>query len=192
MLLSSRLAGLEHTLADMLSCLLFSRLAGLEPIVDNVLEFDTLKNTLEEWCIQEQETVDQLPLLEVTKEKLLLQQKECHALLEGCMAQVEPLQKLDELAEQFLRDTEVGVVITRLPPVCARVRVYMCMHVYMFGNHLFSCGQTSKGLLIYVVHADGSAHQAVFFSLFLSPSLCWGASFIVEQCLLGTCLPVYV
>jgi hypothetical protein len=79
----------------------------LEPVVDQVLEFDELKNTLGNWCIGQQETIDQLPLLEVTEVKLLEQQQECHALLEGLTAQSDSLEKLDTIATRFLRDTEV-------------------------------------------------------------------------------------
>ena len=75
--------------------------------MDEVLEFDDLKNTLGNWCISEQETIDQLPLLEVTEEKLQLQQQECHTLLEGITAQDSPLERLQGIADQFLRDTEV-------------------------------------------------------------------------------------
>lgn len=86
------------------------RLAGLEPIVDSVLEFDELRKGLEGECVQQQEALDQLPLLEVTEEQLLTQQQECHALLQGVEAQAEALGKLDAVAEQFLRDTEVSGV----------------------------------------------------------------------------------
>ena len=78
--------------------------------MDQVLEFDELKSSLEVWCVQQQETIDQLPLLEVTEEQLLKQQEECHALLEGVDTQSASLQKLEAIADQFLRDTEVGVV----------------------------------------------------------------------------------
>ncbi len=77
--------------------------------MDQVLEFDTLKNSLETWCVDQQETIDQLPLLEVTEDKLWEQQQECHALLQDLTARADSLQKLDKLAEQFLRDTEVSV-----------------------------------------------------------------------------------
>lgn len=83
------------------------RLSGLEPVVDKVVEFDDLKHSLGEWCIQQQETIDQLPLLEVTEKQLLQQQQECHALLEDITSHSESVQKLEDIADEFLRDTEV-------------------------------------------------------------------------------------
>ena len=75
--------------------------------MDKVLEFDQLRTSLQTQCVQQQETIDQLPLLEVTEEQLLREQQECHALLEQLGGQAEAVQKLEGLAEQFLRDTEV-------------------------------------------------------------------------------------
>lgn len=123
------------------------RLSGLEPIVDKVLEFDDLKNTLGNWCVSEQETLDQLPLLEVTEVKLQLQQQECHALLEGITVQSSPLERLQDIADQFLRDTEVWgwrggmgggegrggtivvlIVVHFVPTACAEHCRSLCSH----------------------------------------------------------------
>lgn len=90
---------------------ILSRLAGLEPIVDRVLEFEALKNSLEEWCVEQQEVIEQLPPLEITEEQLLQQRKESSALLEGIVAKVESLQQLEDIVSHFFRDTEVCMYI---------------------------------------------------------------------------------
>ena len=76
--------------------------------MDKVLEFETLKSSLEEWCIQQQETIEQLSPLEITEEQLLKQQEESNAILEEVKGHQESLQKLDDIANQFLRVTEVS------------------------------------------------------------------------------------
>lgn len=93
-------------------CLL-RRLLGLGPILDRVLEFDTLKNSLEDWCVQQQELIEQLPPLEVTEEMLLPQQTECSALLDDIVVRSESIQKLQAIATQCFRDTEVCTVHTK-------------------------------------------------------------------------------
>lgn len=72
-----------------------------------MIEFDELKNSLGDWCLQKQELIDQLPPLEVTEQQLLQQQQECSDLMEDIKVQSESLQKLEDLVGQFLRDTEV-------------------------------------------------------------------------------------
>ncbi len=81
---------------------------GLDPILDQVLEFDTLKNQLEDWCLEQQEVIERLPPLEVTEEELLQQQEECQGLLKAVDTQAQSVQKLEEIAGQFFRDTEVS------------------------------------------------------------------------------------
>lgn len=98
-------------------CILL-RLIGLGPILDRVLEFDTLKNLLEDWCLQQQELIEQLPPLEVTEEQLLPQQQECDALLDTIVVRSESIQKLEEIANQFFRETEV------CNPVCVAWQEY--------------------------------------------------------------------
>lgn len=76
--------------------------------MDKVLEFDALRNSMEEWCIQQQEVIDQLAPLEVTEQQLLTQQEECQTLSE-IAAHHESIQKLESIAMEFLKDTEVHI-----------------------------------------------------------------------------------
>jgi len=73
-----------------------------------VLDFDTLKNQLGDWCLGQQETIERLPPLEVTEEQLLEQQKECQAMLAALNTHSDSVQKLEKMASQFFRDTEVS------------------------------------------------------------------------------------
>ena len=80
------------------------RIAGLEPIVGTVV-----------WVQHGQEPSGglvhtHLPPLEVTKEQLQ-EQEEFEAVRADIAAHQEPWEKVEELAQRFLREMEVGVVI---------------------------------------------------------------------------------
>lgn len=85
----------------------FYRLAGLEPIVQTVRNYDSVSNPLEDWASQTRESYEQLPPLEVTEEQLVQQKEEILALKEDVGAQDDAVEKVQEYAELFLRDTEV-------------------------------------------------------------------------------------
>ena len=87
------------------------RIAGLEPIVETVCEFNMVKNPLEDWCTQQQEYFEHLPPLEVTEEQLREQAKEFEAVRADIAAHQEQCEKVEELAQRYLREMEVGVVI---------------------------------------------------------------------------------
>ena len=74
-------------------------------------EFSAVKNPLEDWCTQQQEYFEHLPPLEVTEEQLREQQEEFEAVRADIAAHREPSEKVEELAQKFLREMEVGVVI---------------------------------------------------------------------------------
>ena len=59
--------------------------------------------------------IERLPPLEVTEEQLLEQQKECEGLLDAMMAHSEAVQKLEKIASQFFRDTEVSECLCLVP-----------------------------------------------------------------------------
>lgn len=83
------------------------RIAALEPVIETVCEFDEHKNPLADWCTQQQEFFENLPPLEVTEEQL----KEQLAVFQAIGADIEAhgaaVEKLDEVSDKFLRDTEV-------------------------------------------------------------------------------------
>ena len=95
-----------------------SRIAALEPVVETVCEFDENKNPLADWCTQQQEYFESLPPLEVTEEQLKKQQAEFEAIKANIEAHSTAVDKLEEVSEKFLRDTDVswtiGVATCRL------------------------------------------------------------------------------
>ena len=84
------------------------RIAGLEPIKETVHEFNMVKNPLEDWCTQQREYFEHLPPLEVTEEQLWEQAREFEAVTADIAAHREPSEKVEEMAQRFLRETEVG------------------------------------------------------------------------------------
>ena len=87
------------------------RIAGLEPIVDVVVEFDGVGKPLGDWCAQQQEYFESLPLLEVTPEQLLDQQKTFEAVVADIVAHGEQVERTEEVALKFVREAEVCVYI---------------------------------------------------------------------------------
>ena len=67
-----------------------------------------VKNPLEDWCTQQQEYFEHLPPLEVTEEQLREQAREFEAVKADIAAHREPSEKVEEMAQRFLRETEVG------------------------------------------------------------------------------------
>lgn len=91
-------------------CLSFDfRIAGLEPIIDVVVEFDFVKNPLGEWCVHQQEYFESLPPLEVTPEQLLDQQKAFQEVVADIQAHSEQVEKTEEVALKFVRESEVCI-----------------------------------------------------------------------------------
>ena len=96
-----------------------------------MLEFDTLKNQLEDWCLEQQETIERLPPLEVTDEQLLEQQKECQDLLAAVDTRSDSVQKLEKMASQFFRDTEVSDLVRSFGLLDLYVDLYVCREMYI-------------------------------------------------------------
>lgn len=107
------------------------RLAGLEPIVETVRNYDSVSNPLEDWCSQKREAYEQLPPLEVTEEQLVQQKEETLAIKEDVSTQENAVEKLQEYAEQFLRDTEVCSVLSNLQPFLT-ADLYVNNSVHLF------------------------------------------------------------
>ena len=76
-------------------------------------EFNVVKNPLEDWCTQQREYFEHLPPLEVTEEQLREQAREFEAVKADIAAHREPSEKVEEMAQQFLRETEVGARMSR-------------------------------------------------------------------------------
>ena len=77
--------------------------------METVREFDSVSGPLEEWCTATRESYDQLQPLEVTVEQLEQQRDELAGIRKEVVGQEEAVEKTQELAEQFFRDTEVCV-----------------------------------------------------------------------------------
>ena len=87
-----------------------------------MVEFDTVKNPLEDWCVQQQEYFENLPPLEVTPEQLLEQQKTFQLVVADVETHSEQVEKTEQVALNFIREAEVHT--------CTYIHcVYISVHV---------------------------------------------------------------
>ena len=87
------------------------RIAGLEPIAATVRAFDVVRNPLEDWSTQRREFFENVPPLEMTVELLREQLAEASQIRDEAAEHKEAAEKLEELSERFLRDTEVFLTV---------------------------------------------------------------------------------
>ena len=66
-------------------------MSGLEPITETVRAFDSVKNPLEEWCLQTRSRLEELPPLEVSVELLSRQQCEFEGVYDDIVAHEAPV-----------------------------------------------------------------------------------------------------
>ena len=83
------------------------RLAGLGPLEELAIEFDRLKNPLEDWLLQKTEAFDALPLVEVSVAELERERGEMEGLGREVREREGEVTRLEELATKFEMDTEV-------------------------------------------------------------------------------------
>lgn len=83
------------------------RLFGLEPLEDIAREFDSVKNPLEDWLLQQTEAFDALPPVEIVVEQLAREKKELEGLREEVGSRKDEVERLEELASKFEMETEV-------------------------------------------------------------------------------------
>ena len=94
------------------------------------MEFDGVKNPLGEWCVQQQEYLENLPPLEVTPEQLLQQQKTCEAVVADIQAHSEQVERTEQVALKFFREAEVSVCVCVCVKLCTSLNLLHVCTLY--------------------------------------------------------------
>ena len=107
-----------------------------------------VKNPREDWCTQQREYFEHLPPLEVTEEQLREQAREFEAVKADIAAHQEPSEKVEEMAQRFLRETEVGARMSGWVWSSAGGPVYALIY---YESIIFGVGYSSLYISCYFV-----------------------------------------
>ena len=107
-----------------------------------------VKNPLEDWCTQQREYFEHLPPLEVTEEQLREQAREFEAVKADIAAHWEPSEKVEKMAQRFLRETEVGAWMSGWVWSSAGRPVYALIY---YESIIFGVGYSSLYISCYFV-----------------------------------------
>ena len=95
--------------------------------------YESVGGPLEDWCTEQRELFEQLPPLEVTVEELTQQQEEIQTIRASIGSRKGTVEKVQQLASQFLRDTEVSlkeiIRVSGFPVHGVSLYMYMYLHI---------------------------------------------------------------